>query len=123
MDSVLILCDKSPFGTNSAYEAIRLGAGYLGLGEDIDCKVLLYGDAVLTVKNNLAVDKIGVDTMDEGLEMADLSELPIIITQEDMDRRGMNKDELFEFEDSPIQIIKRVEIPKIMMEFDTVFHM
>ncbi len=123
MDSVLILCDKSPFGTNSAYEAIRLGAGYLGLGEDIDCKVLLYGDAVLTVKNNLAVDKIGVDTMDEGLEMADLSELPIIITQEDMDRRGMNKDELFEFEDSPIQVIKRVEIPKIMMEFDTVFHM
>ena len=123
MDSVLILCDKSPFGTNSAYEAIRLGAGYLGLGEDIDCKVLLYGDAVLTVKNNLAVDKIGVDTMDEGLEMADLSELPIIITQEDMDRRGMNKDELFEFEDSPIQVIKRVEIPKIMMEFDTIFHM
>ena len=123
MDSVLILCDKSPFGTNSAYEAIRLGAGYLGLGEDIDCKVLLYGDAVLTVKNNLAVDKIGVDTMDEGLEMADLSELPIIITQEDMDRRGMNKDELFEFEDCPIQVIKRVEIPKIMMEFDTVFHM
>ena len=122
MDSVLILCDKSPFGSNSAYEAIRLGAGYLGLGEDIDCKVLLYGDAVLTVKNNLVIEKIGMDSMGEGLEMADLSELPIIVTQEDMDRRGMNKEELFEFEEIPIQIISRSEISKIIMEFDSVFH-
>ncbi|WP_371806333.1 DsrE family protein [Candidatus Lokiarchaeum ossiferum] len=122
MDSVLILCNKSPFGSNSAYEAIRLGAGYLGLGEDIDCKVLLYGDAVLTVKNNLMVEKIGMDSMEEGLEMADLSELPIIVTQEDMNRRGMNKEELFEFEEIPIQVISRSEISKIIMEFDSVFH-
>ncbi|UYP45724.1 hypothetical protein NEF87_002009 [Candidatus Lokiarchaeum ossiferum] len=122
MDSVLILCNKSPFGSNSAYEAIRLGAGYLGLGEDIDCKVLLYGDAVLTVKNNLMVEKIGMDSMEEGLEMADLSELPIIVTQEDMNRRGMNKEELFEFEEIPIQVISRSEISKIMMEFASVFH-
>ena len=122
MDSVLILCDKSPFGTNSAYEAIRLGAGYLGLGEDIDCKVLLYGDAVLTVRKNLVIEKIGMDSMEEGLEMADLSELPIIVTQEDMDRRGMNKEELFEFEEIPIQVINRSEISKIITEFDSVFH-
>ena len=123
MESDLILCDKSPFGSNSSYEAIRLGSGYMGLGEDIDCKILLYGDAVLTVRNNLVAEKLDVDSMDEGFEMADLSELPIIVTQEDMDRRGMKKEDLFEFEEIPIQVINRDEIPKIIMEFDTVFHM
>jgi sulfur relay (sulfurtransferase) DsrF/TusC family protein len=122
MESVLILCDKGPFGTNSAYEAIRLGAGFLGLGEDIDCKVIFYGDAVLMMKNNLAQDQIGMDTLEEGLEMADLTEMPIVLVKEDMGIRGMKTEDVVEYEE--VQYIdKRSDMAKIIQEYPTVFHM
>lgn len=123
MESVLILCNKSPFGTNSAYEAIRLGAGFIALGEMLDCKIILYGDAVLAMHKNLDASKIGMDAFDEGLEMADLSELPILVTKEDMNRFSMTPDHLFVFEEVPIEVISQTDIAKYIEEFDTVFQM
>ena len=96
MESVLVMCNRGPFGSNSAYEAIRLGAGFMGLGEDINCKILFHGDAVLSVKKNLNSNKIGMDSYAEGFEMADLSELPIIVIEEDLLTRGMTAADLVE---------------------------
>ena len=123
MDSVLVICNRGPFGSNSAYEAIRLGAGFMGLGEDINCKILFHGDAVLSVKRNLNSSNIGMDTYEDGMEMADLSELPIIVIEEDLITRGMKTADLFEFEDVPIQVIKENQLGEIMTQFDTVFQM
>ena len=123
MDSVLVICNRGPFGSNSAYEAIRLGAGFMGLGEEINCKILFHGDAVLSVKKNLNSSKIGMDTYEDGMEMADLSELPIIVIEEDLMTRGMTTDDLFEFEDVPIQVIKENQLGEIMAQFDTIFQM
>ncbi len=123
MDSVLVLCNRGPFGSNSAYEAIRLGSGFMGLGEEIDCKILFYGDAVLSVKKNLNSGKIGMDSYEEGMEMADLSELPIIVIEEDLIARGMTTADIFEFEDVPIQVIKEIHLGEIMVQFDAVFQM
>lgn len=123
MESVLVMCNRSPFGTNSAYESIRLGSGFMGLGEDINCKILFYGDAVLAVRKNLNSGKIGMDSYEEGLEMADLSELPIIVVEEDLITRGMTTGDLFEFEDSPIQVIKETQLGEIIAQFDAVFQM
>ncbi|QEE15316.1 DsrE family protein [Promethearchaeum syntrophicum] len=123
MESVLVMCNSGPFGTNSTYESIRLGSGFMGLGEDINCKILFYGDAVLSVKKNLNSGKIGMDSFEEGLEMADLSELPIIVIEEDLITRGMTTRDLFEFEDCPIQVIKENQLGEIMTQFDAVFQM
>ncbi|MHA1718856.1 MAG: DsrE family protein [Promethearchaeota archaeon] len=122
MKSVLILCNQGPFGSNSSYEAIRLGSGFLGLGEDIDCKVLFYGDAVLSLNKNLKADKIGLDSYDEGFEMADLSELPIIVIEEDLASRGMTSADLTEFEEIPVKIIKNDQFGELLAQFDTVFN-
>ncbi len=121
MESILILCNKSPFGTNSVIEAIRLGSGFIALGEMLDCKIFLYGDAVLAMKKNLKPSKIGVDSFAEGLEMADLSELPIILAQEDLDRLQIKNSELFEFEEIPIETISIGELDQLISGFDTVF--
>ena len=123
MDSVLVICNRGPFGSNSAYEAIRLGSGFMGLGEDINCKILFYGDSVLSVKKNLNSSKIGMDSYEEGMEMADLSELPIIVIEEDLIARGITTADIFEFEDVPIQVIKENQLGEIMAQFDTVFQM
>ena len=119
MKSVLILCDKGPFGTNSAVEAIRLASGLLGLGEDVDCKVVFLGDAVFVMKNNLQADQIGMDSIDEGLEMADLTDLEIILIKEDMEEREMSKSHVIEYEN--ILVIGISELQGVIGEFETVF--
>lgn len=119
VESVLILCDKGPFGTNSAYEAIRLGSGFLGLGEDVECKVAFMGDAVLTMKNNLHAEQIGIDSMEEALEMADLTEMEVFLIKEDMDIRGMKKEDVIEYEN--VSVISIKEFSDVISQFDTVF--
>ena len=121
MESVLILCNKSPFGTNSVNEAIRLGSGFIALGELLDCKIFLYGEAVLAMKKGLKPELIGLDSFDEGLEMADLSELPIVVAKEDCEKFNISQADLFEFEEIPIEIISKNDLSKLIAEFDTVF--
>ena len=119
MKSVLILCDKGPFGTNTAVEAIRLASGLLGLGEDVDCKVAFLGDAVLVMKNNLQAGQIGMDSIDEGLEMADLTDMEIILIKEDMEERGMSESDVVDYEN--LLFIGISELHGVIGEFETVF--
>ena len=123
MESVLIMCNKSPFGTNLVNEAIRLGAGFIALGEMLDCKVFLYGEAVLAMSKHLKPEKIGMDSYNEGIEMADLSELPLNLAKEDVDKYQLTEDDLVEFEEIPIEILPKSELAKLIAEFDTVFQM
>ena len=119
VESVLILCDKGPFGTNSAVEAIRLGSGYIGLGEDVECKDAFMGDAVLVMKNNLQPEQIEMDTMEEALEMADLTDMEIFLIKEDMDARGMTKEDIIEYEN--VSIISIKELSGVINQFGAVF--
>lgn len=121
MESVLILCENGPFGTNSGMEAIRLGAGYVALGEDLDCKLVFYGAGVLNLLKNLDPDQIGIDSMDEGIEMADLSELPIVLAKEDLEQFGYTSDDLIEYES--LEIVSRADLPGILKEFAMIFRM
>ena len=121
MESVLILCDKGPFGTNPVFEAMRLGSGFLALGEDVDCKIVLMGDAVLFMRNNLSQDSLGMDSLEDGVEMADLSELPIVLIKEDMIERGVLESDLVDYEN--IEIINENDLVKEMNSFSTIFRM
>ena len=121
MKSVLILCNQGPIGSNSTFEAIRLGTGFLELGEEIFCQIILYGDAVLSVRSNLKPKEIGGDSSDESFEMVDLSELQIFLVKEDIESRGMHENEIFDFE-KPVKIISQNEIGELIEKFDTVFH-
>jgi hypothetical protein len=64
-----------------------------------------------------------MDSYEDGMEMADLSELPIIVIEEDLITRGMTTVDLFESEDIPIQVIKENQLGEIMAQFDAVFQM
>lgn len=117
--SVLIICDKSPFGTNSANEAIRISSGLIGLGAGVRSQVIFMGDAVMFMNKNLKPELIGMDNLAEGLEMADLTELPMVLVKEDMAERGLQKEDLINY--SKIEIIRSEELPKIALEFDVIF--
>lgn len=118
--SVLILCDKGPFGTNSAVEALRLGAGIMGLGDGISCKILFYGDGVLALKKGLAADKIGVDPLDEAFELGDLTEMPLAVMKDDLASRGLTEGDLVEY--ANLSWLSRSELAALIEANEMTFH-
>lgn len=120
MESVCIICDKSPFGTNTANESLRLAAGFLALGDPLQCKLILINDGVLLVKKGFDAKKIGTDSMDEPIEMMQLTEMPIAVIKEDLKIRGIADSEILEI--PTIQQISAAEIPAILSTYDFVFH-
>ncbi|HHE64907.1 MAG TPA: hypothetical protein ENL09_02685, partial [Bacteroidetes bacterium] len=88
---------------------------------DLDCKLVFYGAGVLNLLKNLDPSQIGMDLMDEGIEMADLSELPIVLVNEDLEQFGYTQADLIEYES--LELVSRAELPSILKEFDMVFRM
>ncbi len=121
MKSVAIITNKGPFGSNHTNEAIRLGSGFLGLGEDIDCKLILTDDAVLFLKKDMDPGQIGMDSIDQGIEMADLTEMTIVLVREDMERRGITESDLIDYDE--LSIVSEKELSAIVNQYDSVFKM
>jgi len=91
----------------------------MGLGEDVDCKIVFRGDAVLTLSKNLDPTKLGMDSYAEHLEMAELSDLELFVVEEDLKENGLTSEDLIEYE-----LLKTIPLSKIielMAEADTTF--
>ena len=119
VESVVVVTDKSPVGKNSAAEAIRIGSGFVALGEIIDCKVIFMGDAVYLLNKNSSPDAVGMDTLDEVLEMADLSDLELYIIDSDLKDAGMDADDLIEYEN--LKIVGLEEVVDLMEQANACF--
>ena len=119
IDSVAIICENSPIGKNSVIEAIRLGSGFMGLGEEIDCKIILTGDSVYLLSKHANPTAVGMDSYDEPLEMADLSDLELIIIDTALDEAGLTVEDLVDYEN--LKIISKSELSKIIEEASTCF--
>lgn len=98
VESILIISDQSPVGKNFAAEAIRIGSGFVALGEYIDCKIIFMGDAVYLFNKNASPEIVGMDSFDEILEMAELSDLEVYIIDSALNDAGLIKEDLVEYE-------------------------
>ena len=119
VESVLIISDQSPVGKNFAVEAIRIGSGFVALGEFIDCKIVFMGDAVYLLNKNASPEAVGMDTLDEVLEMADLSDLELYIIDLALSDAGLTKEDLIEYEN--LKIINNDELTNLIENADTCF--
>ena len=119
INSILILCDSSPIGKNSAVEAIRLGSGFVALGEEIPCEIVFMGDSVYLFNKNADPTAVNMDPSDETIEMADLSDLTVNILEEDLKATGLIREDLIEYEN--LHIISKKELIKKMNDADTTF--
>lgn len=116
IESVVLICDRSPIGTNIAEEAIRLGSGFVALGEMIDCKVVYMADAVRLFHKNTNPEAVGMDSLDQPIEIADLSELEICLLEDSLKDAGMTADDLIDYE--MMKIITYDELADIIAEAD-----
>jgi sulfur relay (sulfurtransferase) DsrF/TusC family protein len=119
IESVVVISDKSPIGWNSAIEAIRIGSGFTALGEFIDCKVVLTGDAVYLFNKNCNPEAVGMDPLTEVLEMADLSDLEVYLLESALKEAGMTNEDLTEYEN--LKVINYDELTDLIAEADTSF--
>jgi sulfur relay (sulfurtransferase) DsrF/TusC family protein len=119
--SVVIITDNSPIGKNSPFESIRLGAGFMGLGEDVNCKIVFQRDAVLSLRKNLDPTKLGMDSFVEHLEMAELSDLELFVVEDYLKIHGITADDLVEYEF--LKVIPLSEVTELMLQADTTFRM
>jgi sulfur relay (sulfurtransferase) DsrF/TusC family protein len=111
--------DQSPIGKNSAAEAIRIASGFVALGEYIDCKIVFMGDAVYILNKNANPEAVGLDNLDEVLEMADLSDLELYVIDSALYDAGLTKDDLIEYEN--LKIINIEELTNLIEEAQTSF--
>ena len=119
VESVVIIADQSPPGKNSAAEAIRIGSGFVALGESIDCQIVLTGDAVYLLNRHATPTIVGMDPVDEFLEIADLSDLEIYVLDKSLKDAGLTVEDLIEYEN--LKIISIDELIDLIEQADTCF--
>jgi sulfur relay (sulfurtransferase) DsrF/TusC family protein len=119
IESVVVISDQSPIGKNSAIEAIRIGSGFTALGEFIDCKIVLTGNAVYLFNKSCNPEAVGMDSLEEVLEMADLSDLEVYVIESALKEAGMSKEDLIEYEN--LKVINYDELTELIANADTTF--
>jgi sulfur relay (sulfurtransferase) DsrF/TusC family protein len=119
IESVVIIADHSPIGKNSALEAVRIGSGFVALGEYINCQIVFTGDSVYLLNKNARPEAVGMDTFDEVMEIADLSDLELYIVDQALKDAGMSADDLVEYEN--LKIISIDEVVDLIESADTSF--
>jgi sulfur relay (sulfurtransferase) DsrF/TusC family protein len=119
IESVVIIADQSPMGKNSAIEAIRIGSGFVALGEFVNCQIVFTGDAVYLLNKNAKPEVIGMDTLDETFEIADLSDLELYVVDQALEDAGMSTEDLIEYEN--LKIVTIDEVVDLIENADTSF--
>ncbi|MFW9820374.1 MAG: DsrE family protein [Candidatus Thorarchaeota archaeon] len=119
VESVVIISDQPPIGKNSVVEAIRIGSGFTALGEIIDCKIVFTGDAVYLFNKNCDPEAVGMDSLAEVLEIADLSDLEVYIIESALKDAGLSRDDLIEYDN--LKIIGYDELTDLIANVDTCF--
>ena len=119
VESVVVITDQSPIGKNSAAEAIRIGSGFVALGEYVNCQVVFTGDAVFLLNKNANPQAVGMDSNDEVVEIADLSDLELYIIDTDLKNAGMTEDDLIEYES--LKVITVEELSELIDQADLAF--
>lgn len=119
VNSVVIITEQSPIGKNSAVEAIRIGSGFVALGEIIDCQIVFTGDAVYFLNKNADPTALGMDSVSEPIEMADLSDLELYVIDTALEDAGLSNIDLIEYEN--LKIITIDELTEIIEKADVCF--
>ncbi len=119
VESVVIICDQSPVGKNSAAEAIRIGSGFVALGEFIECQIVFTGDAVYLLHKNAIPEAVGMDPSTETIEMADLSDLELYVVNTALEDAGLTVDDLIDYEN--LKFININELADLIEKADMCF--
>ena len=119
VQSIVIICEDSPFGKNSVTESIRLATGLLAVGDIELCKVIFMGDAVYFLNKNLTPQALNVDPVDNIIRLMELSDLEIYVHDDALKIAGLEITELIQNEN--LKVVDMNEISKLILEAEMCF--
>lgn len=117
--SVVILCEDSPIGKNSAMEAIRMGAGIMAVGDLDECKIVFMGDSVYFLSKNFDPTKVNMDAPLNILRLIELSDLEVYALDSALEVAGINPTDLIAYDNVKVAGIQ--EISKFILEADVTY--
>lgn len=119
VNSIIILCEDSPFGKNSAVESIRMATGLLAVGDIDDCKVIFMGDAVYFLHKNLNPEALNLDSFSNIMRLIELADLEIYILDEALDAADMEHSDLISKDN--LKIVNAKELSNLILRADMSF--
>jgi len=117
--SVVILCEDSPIGKNSAVEAIRMGAGITAVGDLDDCKIIFMGDSVYFLSKNFDPEKVNREAPTNIFRLMELSDLEVYALDSALEIAGIKGSDLIGYDNVKVANIQ--EISKIIFEADVTY--
>jgi len=117
--SVVILCEDSPIGKNSAIEAIRMGAGIMAVGDLEECKIIFMGDSVYFLSKYFNPEKVSMDVPSNIFRMMELSDLDVYVLDSALEIAGIKQSDLVEFDN--VKVASNKEISKFILEADITY--
>jgi sulfur relay (sulfurtransferase) DsrF/TusC family protein len=114
--SVVIICEDSPIGKNSAIEAIRMGAGIMVLGDLDACKIIFMGDSVYLLNKSFNPESLNMDSMDNIFHMLELSDIEVFVLDAALEIAGLSDKDIIEFDNVKIASMK--EISRYILKAD-----
>ena len=117
--SVVILCEDSPIGKNSAVEAIRMGAGIMAVGDLDECKIIFMGDSVYFLSKSFDPEKVNRDALSNIFRLLELSDLEVYALDSALEIAGINHSDLIEFDN--VKVVSMHEISKFILVADVTY--
>ena len=117
--SIVILCEDSPFGKNSAIESIRMATGLLAVGDIDECKVIFMGDAVYFLNKNLNPEALNINPLSNIMRLMELSDLEIYILDEDLEVADMDHSDLISYDN--LKVVNAQKISQLILDADMSF--
>ncbi len=116
---VVILCEDSPIGKNSAIEAIRMGAGIMAVGDLEECKIIFMGDSVYFLSKNFDPEKVNMDVPSNIFRMMELSDLDVYVLDSALEIAGLKQSDLVDFDN--VKVVNNKEISKFILDADVTY--
>lgn len=114
--SIVIMCDQSPIGKNTAAESLRFASGLISLS-DLEMKVVFIDDAVYFFNKNINPKAVNRDDFTTIMRIAKLSDLDIYLLDQSLKERGLEESDLISYEN--LKIIGLKEIAQFINNADT----
>ena len=119
VQSIVIICEDSPFGKNSVTESIRLATGLLAVGDIEVCKVIFMGDAVYFLNKKLTPKALNVDPVDNIIRLIELSDLEVYVHDNALETAGLEIKDLIENDN--LKVVDMNIISKLILEAEMCF--
>ncbi len=117
--SVVILCEDSPIGKNSAVEAIRMGAGIMAVGDLDECKIIFMGDSVYFLSKKFDPEKVNRDAPSNIFRLMELSDLDIFVLDSALEVAGIKDSDLIDYDNVKVATMK--EISQLILKADVTY--